>query len=142
MMLKRLTAGYQSSGPRLLPIIAEHADIQTINILASSHHLKVSYDLKVDSISQNREVLQQRRDFNEELSEAFDELIAIAKAEEAECQSIDSLVESGFFISARSSFHSELAEAMASLDSAAVSPTKSDHRMDKFGDFEENLNSV
>lgn len=126
------------SGPRLLPIIAEHADVETINILASSHPLKVSYDLRVDSIAANREVLQRRRDYSERLSEVFEELIAIAKAEEAESRSIDSLMESGLFFSARSSFHSELAEAMAILDSAAVSPSLTD----RFEDFEENLISL
>ena len=135
MMLEGRSAYYQSSGPRLLPIIAEHFDVETINILASSHPLKVSYDLRVDSIAANREVLQQRRDYSERLSEVFEELIAIAKAEEAESRSIDSLMESGIFFSARSSFHSELAEAMAILDSAAVSPSGTD----QFEDFEENL---
>lgn len=134
-MLEGLSAYDQSSGPRLLPIIAEHADLETINILASSHPLKVSYDLRVDSITACREVLQQRRDYSERLSEVFEELIAIAKAEEAESRSIDSLMESGLFFSARSSFHSDLAEAMAILDSAAVSPSLTD----KFEDFEENL---
>jgi hypothetical protein len=139
MMSKGRSAYYQSSGPQLLPIIAEHADVETINILASSHPLKVSYDLRVDSITANREVLQQRRDYNEKLSEAFEELVAIAKAEEAESRSIDSLIESGLSFSARSSFHSELAEAMAKLDSAAVSPSGSDKKSDKFEDFEGNL---
>ena len=131
-MSKGRSAYYQSSGPQLLPIIAEYADVETINILASSHPLKVSYDLGVSSIAANREVLQQRRDYSEKLSEAFEELIAIAKAEEAESQSIDSLIESGLFLSARSSFHSELAEAMAKLDSAVVSPTDSDKKSDNF----------
>lgn len=102
----------------------------------------MSYDLRVDSIAANREVLQQRRDYNEKLSEAFEDLIAIAKAEEVESRSIDSLVESGFFLSARSSFHSELAEAIAKLDSAAVSPTDSDKKSEKFEDYEENMISL
>lgn len=97
--------------------------------------MKVSYDLRVDSIASCREVLQQRRDYSETLSELFEELIAIAKAEEAESRSIDTLLESGFFRSARSSIHSDLAEAMAILDSAAVSPSSTD----KFENFEENL---
>lgn len=138
MISKRGSAYYQSLGPHLLPIIAEHADVETINILAASHPLKVSYNLSVDSIAANREVLQQRRDYSEKLSDAFEELIAIAKAEEAEVRSIDSLMESGSFLSARSSFHSELAEAMARLDSAAVSPTDSDN----FHDSQETLISV
>lgn len=138
----RRNAYYQSAGPQLLPIIAEHADIETINILASSHPLKSSYDLRVDSIAVNREVLRQRHDYCDRLSGAFEELIAIAKAEEVESQSIDSLIESGIFISARSSFHSELAEAMARLDSTVVSPTDSDKKSIKFEDFEENLISL
>ena len=96
--------------------------------------MKVSYDLGVDSIATSREVLQERRDSNEKLSEAFEELIAIAKAEDME-KSIDSLVESGLFQSARSSFHSDLAEAMARLDSTEVSPTDSE----EFDDAREKL---
>ncbi|MCJ1349275.1 hypothetical protein MMC31_007511, partial [Peltigera leucophlebia] len=37
------------------------------------------------------------RDYSDKLSEVFEELIAIAKAEEAESRSIDSLMESGLF---------------------------------------------
>lgn len=135
MMLEGRSAYYQWPGPRLLPIIAEHADVETINILASSQPLKFSYDLRDDSIAANREVLQQRRDYSQKLSEVFEELIAIAKAEDAESQSIDSRMESGLFFSARSSFHSDLAEAMAILDSAEVSPSGTD----KFEDFQEGL---
>ena len=124
-------------GSQLLPIIAEHADIETINILASSHPSKVSYDLKINSLAACREVLQQRRDYSERLSEAFEELIAIAKAEEADSQSVDSLIESGLFFSARSSFHSDLSEAMARLDSAAVSPTDFEEKWENFEDSEE-----
>ncbi|KAL8754782.1 MAG: hypothetical protein Q9199_004117 [Rusavskia elegans] len=122
-------------GSHILPIIAEHADINTMHILASSHPMKVSYDLGVDSIATSREVLQQRRDCNEKLTEAFEELIAIAKAEDIESKSIDSLAESGLFHSARSSFHSDLADAMAKLDFTAVSPTDSE----KFENVEEKL---
>ena len=138
MTLRGRSAHHQPSGSQLLSIIAEHADVETIKILASSHPGKVSYETRVDSIAANREVLQQRRDYSEKLSEAFEELIAVAKAEEAESRSIDSLVESGLFLSARTSFNSELAEALANLDSAAVSPSYSD----KFENFEEKLVSL
>lgn len=104
--------------------------------------MKSSYDLRVDGIAANREVLRQRHDYCDSLSEAFEELITIAKAEKAECQSIDSLIESGIFISARSSFHSELVEAMANLDSTVVSPTDSDKKSVKFEDYEENIISL
>ena len=94
--------------------------------------------MSADSIQVNREVLQHRRDYSGRLSEAFEELIAIAKAEDAGSQSVDSLIESGLFLSARSSFHSDLAEAMSTLNSATVSPSKSE----KFEDLEENLISL
>ncbi|KAL8874864.1 MAG: hypothetical protein Q9198_006703 [Flavoplaca austrocitrina] len=122
-------------GFHILQIIAEHADIDTMHILASSHPMKVSYDVSVDSIATSRVVLQQRRDCDEKLTEAFDELIAIAKADDMAAKSIDSLAESGLFHSARSSFHSDLAEAMARLDSAAVSPADSEN----FEDIREKL---
>ena len=134
-----VNANYQRTGPQLLPIIAEYADVDAIRILSSSHPMRVSYDLGANSIATNREVLQQRRDYDEKLSEAFEELIAIAIAEAAESRSVDSLMETGLFLSARSSFHSELAEAMAQLDSASVSPTNSDDRVYDFDDVEESL---
>lgn len=71
----------------------------------------------MESISSNREILQNRPDYNEELSDAFEDLITIAQAEALEVGSIDSLVESGLFLSARSSFHSDLADAWAELNS-------------------------
>ena len=142
MISKGRSAYYQSPGPQTLPTIAKHADAETITILASSHPLKISYDLSVSSIAANREVVEQRRDYSDRLSEAFEELISIAKAEETESRSIESLTESGLFLSARSSFHSELAEAMAKLDSAAISPTNSDKRSDEFENAEENLISM
>ena len=100
--------------------------------------MKISYNLKADSLAATLEVLQQRRDYSEELSQAFEELVAIAKAEEAECRSIDSLIESGLFLSAKSSFHEELAEALAKLETVAVSPTTTDY----FEDCQENLISL
>ena len=111
------TANRQPLGPQLLSIIAEHADINTMSIIASSQPLKVSYDLSVDLVTAAKDVLQQRRDHDEKLSEAFDELISIAQAGEAEAGSIDSVLESGLFFSAHSSFHAELAEALSTLNS-------------------------
>jgi hypothetical protein len=121
----------------MLSIVAEHADVETIHILAASHPMKIAYDLNAESLAASLEALQQRRDYSEDLSEAFQELIAIVEAEEAECQSIDSLVESGLFLSAKSTFHEEIAEALAKLDSAAVSPTTTD-----FEDCTEDLISL
>ena len=101
--------------------------------------MKASYNPNADSIATNREVLRQRRDYSERLLEAFEELSSIAQAEEAETRSVDSLAESGFYLSARSSFHSELAEAMMKLDSAVVSPTDSEIKSDRIEDVEEKL---
>ncbi|CAG8954641.1 hypothetical protein HYFRA_00004561 [Hymenoscyphus fraxineus] len=121
-------------GPQLLPIIAEHADIKTMTILASSKPLKLSYDLSINSLAENREILQQRRDYDENMGEAFDELVSIVQADEGGYGSPDSLLESGFFYSARSSFHSDLADAMAKLNSANVSSSgeSMDENSDKF----------
>jgi hypothetical protein len=64
--------------------------------------------------------LEQRRDYDEKLAEAFETLISIAQAEEVMAWSEDSLAESGLvFTSARSSFHSEIADAMANLEDYA-----------------------
>ncbi|EPS39909.1 hypothetical protein H072_6396 [Dactylellina haptotyla CBS 200.50] len=110
-------------GPQLLPVIAEYSDIETMAILASSQPLKLSYDLSTDGLAAANELLQQRRDYDEKLAEAFKDLIAIAEAGIASVKSIDSLQEAGLvFYSARSSFHSDLAEALYRLESAAVSP--------------------
>lgn len=64
--------------------------------------------------------MEQRRDFDEKLAGAFETLISIAQAEEVMAWSEDSLAESGLiFTSARSSFHSEIADAMANLEDYA-----------------------
>lgn len=112
-------------------------------ILASSHTLKLPSDPEDENITASRHNLQQRWDYNERLSEAFEELIAIAQAEEMEVGSIDTIMESGLFVSARSSFHSELAEAITELNSPTLSfpsPTLSypDGSVDK-ADSEEDL---
>jgi hypothetical protein len=117
----------RSLGPEILPIIAEHADVETINILASIHPLKVSYDVSFNSIAANRSLLEKRRDYDEKLADAFEELITIASAEADETKSVDSILETGFFLSAKSSFHSELAGAISTLNSVDVTPTDSNN---------------
>lgn len=92
-----------------------------MNILASSHPLKLALDLSTDSLSKGTATLEQRRDYSEKLSEAFEELVTIAQAEESIAGSINSLEESGIFFSARSSFHSDLMGAISRLNSATVS---------------------
>ena len=98
-------------------MIAEHADIETMSILASTQPLKVSYDLSPELVLAGLDILGQRRDYDEKLSAAFDDLITIAQARESEAGSVDSLLESGRFFSAKSSFHTDLAEALSTLHS-------------------------
>ena len=105
------------AGPKILPVVAEFADVDTINMLTAVHPLKAAYDLSPKSVTMSRALLEQRRDYDEKLADAFDTLVATAVAEIEETKSIDSLLESGFFLSARSSFHSELSEAASSLSS-------------------------
>ncbi|KAK6346704.1 hypothetical protein TWF696_006820 [Orbilia brochopaga] len=127
-----------SLGPQLLPIIGEFATIETMSILASSQPLKLAYDLSPDGIAAAQEVLQKRRDYTEKLGEAFKDLITIAEAGIASVKSIDSLQEAGLmFYSARSSFHSELAEALSRLNSTAVSPVEGWFADEKWGRIEE-----
>lgn len=95
----------------------------------------------MDSIAENRHILQERSDYSEKLDEAFEDLVTIAQAEEAEAGSIDTLMESGLFVSARSSFHSELADAVFELNSAAISPTDGifDGKLDILEEMSRNL---
>ncbi|OAL52612.1 hypothetical protein IQ07DRAFT_585764 [Pyrenochaeta sp. DS3sAY3a] len=107
--------------PQILPIIAEHADVETISTLASSHPLKLSLDLSMDSLIKSRAILEQRQDYTEKLSAAFEEPVMISQAQESMADSMSSLQESGLFYSARSSFHSDLAKAVTRLNSTNVS---------------------
>ena len=118
-------------GPEILPVIAEHADVSTINIIASVHPSKVKYDLSPDVLAKNRSILEQRRDYDETLGSAFADLISIVQADAEEVKSIDSVLESGFFLSARSTFRSDLAEAVATLESLEVSPAESSDEDEK-----------
>lgn len=94
-------------------------------ILASSHPFKLSLDLSFDGFAASHEILRGRRDYDEKLGFAFDELIAISHAEESAAGSNnDSAIESGLYYSAKSSFHSDLAEAFLHLThSARGTPT-------------------
>lgn len=63
-------------GPHLLQIIALYADIETMHILAASHHLRSSYDNQF-AIGDFRNRICQRPDVTEALITAFDELLSI-----------------------------------------------------------------
>lgn len=105
------------TGPQLLPIIAEHADLKTMSIIANSHPLKLSYDLNQEAVIESLTILQGRKDYSEKLSMALEELISIAEAETPVTGSTEGFMEAGLFISAKSSFCSDLAEAMEMLNS-------------------------
>lgn len=109
-------------------------------ILSSSHPFKLSLDLSFDGFAASHEILKGRRDYDEKLGFAFDELIAISHAEESAAGSNnDSAIESGLYYSAKSSFHSDLAEAFLHLTQSAVgTPTWGSEKdgeedMDKVG---------
>lgn len=121
----------------MLLVIAEYADVKTMQILTSVHPAKLSYNTSYDSLAANRSLLEKRTDFTDELGETFDALVVAAKAGLEELKSPDSILESGFFSSARSSFHSELASAVLKLQSVNVSPTLSHNfDMEKWQDLE------
>lgn len=98
-----------------------------MNVLASVHPLRVSYDVSFDSIAANRSLLEKRLDYDEKLADAFEGLISIASADADDVKSVDSVLETGFYLSAKSSFHSELMGAMSTLDSLDISSDGSDN---------------
>lgn len=125
----------------MLPVIAEYADVETMEILSAVHPLKFTYDISWNSLNANRDILERRRDYDEKLANAFEELIAVVRAEIEEARSTDSILESGFFLSARSSFRSELADAMSTLESVDVSPADSENSEEDWEDTHENPRS-
>ncbi|KAK3897890.1 ankyrin [Staphylotrichum tortipilum] len=101
------------TGPQVLGVIAEHADVKTMSIIASSLLLKLSLNGGVDGFVAGCEILLERRDYDEKLSHAFEELlssIAIAKEEAAASWTADGDVRPGLLhhLSADSSFCEEL----------------------------------
>ena len=94
-----------------------------MSILANSHPLKLSYNLKPERVTESQEILQKRQDCSEKLSAAFEELISIAQAKTPATASTESFLEASLFISAKSSFCSDLAEAIELLNSP-TSPVK------------------
>lgn len=65
-------------GSQLLPIIAQHADSETMSILASSH----SFDLNGDGLPAGRDTLLCRRDYNDTLGHAFENLVSVRECNE------------------------------------------------------------
>lgn len=86
-------------------------------IVCASRHVRQSFDLSPDSLAANRETLAARHDYSEKLAEAFEEMLRLSQEDQQDDShsDSDSIVESELFVSARSSFHFELASAVAGL---------------------------
>ena len=89
----------------LLPIVATYADIQTINILADTDHLKLKYD-KDYSTAGFGTLLKERYGTTEKLIAAFDDLLSIINEEPNWRVSDVSLMESGLMSRTGTSIHS------------------------------------
>lgn len=88
-----------------------------MSIVANSHPLKLSYDLNQEAVIESLNILQGREDYSEKLSMALQELVSIAQVETPITASTEGFMEAGLFVSAKSSFCSDLAEAMEMLNS-------------------------
>ncbi|KAJ5937294.1 hypothetical protein N7454_004949 [Penicillium verhagenii] len=96
----------RSRGLDLLQTVAGHADLETITILAKTPHLKSHRETSANTVISARETLQQRPDKSEDLTAAFEELIAIIEAEPPDDISEEDLMESGF-LSCRSTWNAK-----------------------------------
>ena len=80
--------------------------------------MKLSYDLDPKTVDESKAILQERHDYSKKLSIAFEELISIAQAETPKSGgSTESFMRAGLFLSAKSSFCSDIAEAIELLNS-------------------------
>ncbi len=87
-----------------------------MGIVCASRHVRQSFDLSPGSLTTSRETLANRHDYGEKLAEAFEELLRRSLEDHQDDSTSDSEdVESELFVSARSSFHFELASAVAGL---------------------------
>lgn len=66
------------NGSQLLPIVAEHADSETMSILASSQIFGISGDC----LPADRVILLCRKDYNEMLGHAFESLVSVWRCNE------------------------------------------------------------
>ena len=82
-------------GPNILQIAALYADVETLQILANTDHLRVKHD-KNYTIGDFSRRLHQRPDITEKLALAFDELLDTINRAPDPRKSPESLLESGF----------------------------------------------
>lgn len=64
-----------TNGPQVLTVVAEHADAETMSIIASSLPLKLALCTGADSEATCLEILRQRLDYEEHLYQAFEKLL-------------------------------------------------------------------
>ncbi|KAM0517681.1 hypothetical protein ACHAPE_004654 [Trichoderma viride] len=81
-------------GPHLLNITALYADLETIDILASSSHFRLKYDRHY-ALGDFRKTLRDRKDVTDKLSFAFDELLRVVEGASHVAESDESLLEAG-----------------------------------------------
>lgn len=82
------------SGPDLLNIAADFADIETIRILAASEHLKIHGDEGYVLAAKSSDIIKNRPDVSEDLIVAFEELLSLMSDEHSEMGE-EGLLESG-----------------------------------------------
>lgn len=85
-------------GPQVLAVIAEHADTDTMSIIASFLPLKLALGLSRVNIAADIKIPRQRRDYDQKLGETFDDLlssIAMAKEQSAAFRTADGGIGSG-----------------------------------------------
>lgn len=83
-------------GPHLLPIVATYADLETMDILAATDHLRLKFD-KTYCTAGFASLLEKRFDYNEKLVVAFDGLLHVINHEPDWKISAENLMESGMF---------------------------------------------
>lgn len=81
-------------GPNLLEITALYADVETVKILAETHHFKLMYDANY-SLRDFAKRLTERVDVTDELIRAFDELLLVLNENPVRPKSRESLMEKG-----------------------------------------------
>lgn len=81
-------------GPNLLDIVAQYADVKTIQLLTGAEHLRARTD-SVYLRSHYCSLLEARDDFTEKLEEAFEDLLSVLRTDGTLSQDPLSQLESG-----------------------------------------------
>jgi hypothetical protein len=84
------------TGPNLLEIVAQYADVKTVLLLTAAEHLRVSRDSSY-VLDHYNQVLEERIDFSDKLGAAFKDLLSVLRmeAEHHGRHEIDNRMESG-----------------------------------------------